>query len=118
MMEMGIVYQVGLPGVAGDVVAGDVVYRCRVMLQEEPATRRDYWVAYLRYLARYHGFDAVILRARSVADLLRFLVNPEIPKFRTVANRCQELMETHADLKPPADVVAKRQRQRKQGRIR
>jgi hypothetical protein len=118
MTETRVAYQTAFAGLADDQVAGDIPERCRVMLVEEPLTRRNYILAWLRYLARYHGLDDVIRRARTTADLFRFLDSPGIPSFRTVANRCQELMRADASLKPPPEVEAERQRQRTQGRIK
>jgi hypothetical protein len=113
MTETGITYQTAFAGLADDQVAGDVPERCRVMLVEEPATRVDYERAWLRYLVRYHG-----LHQRTAAAVLECLDLSGAPSFRTVANRCQEIMCATAELRPPREVMEKRQRQRTQGRVR
>lgn len=46
------------------------------------------------------------------------MVNSGAPSFRTVANRCQELMRADATLQPRAAVMQRRQAQRTQGRVR
>lgn len=108
-MERQTVYQVSMFG--GEEVAGDVVDRCRAMLAEEPETREDYERAWLRYLARYHG-----LPEATVESVLMCL--ERAPGFRTVANRCQELMRADASLQPGETVMRLRQAQRRQGPIR
>ncbi|MBN1954859.1 MAG: hypothetical protein JW900_07390 [Anaerolineae bacterium] len=115
-MSGQVVYQAGLFGMAGDQVAGDVVDRCRAMLLEEPETRRDYKLAYLRYLKRYCDLD--YWRARPWEEFEAWYVRRDVPDYRTVANRCQELIRADAGLRPPAEVMARRQKQRRQGRVR
>lgn len=41
----------------GVEVAGDVVDKCRLMLEEEPETREGYEYAWLRYLCRHCGLS-------------------------------------------------------------
>jgi hypothetical protein len=119
-MERTVVYQTAFPGLADDQVAGDIVDRCRLMLAEEPDTREDYERAWLRYLARYHDLDAALRagRIQSADQLVDWIQRGRCPGFRTVANRCQELMRADAGLQPGRQVMAERQRQRKQGKIR
>lgn len=101
-------------------VAGDVVDKCRAMLQEEPETRKDYMLAYVRYLVRYHPTFSLdsLRRFTDAGELKAFLRRAGVPSFRTVANRCQDLMRAEWALKAPADVMEERQRQRRQGRVR
>ena len=118
MTERRVAYQVAMFG--DPVVAGDIVDRCRAMLAEEPATREDYERAWLHYLALYHGLDSALRAGRvcSVDTLLDWLRAVNAPSFRTVANRCQEEMRADASLQPDREVMDKRQRQRRQGRVR
>jgi hypothetical protein len=120
MAETNVAYQYGLLGVAPDCVAGDIIERCKAMLAEEPDTREDYERAWIRYLARYHDLDAAIRTGRiaSANSLLDWLRLNHAPGFRTVANRCQELIRADASLQPKPEVMQRRQRQRKQGRVR
>lgn len=120
MAETRVVYQSGFPGLSEDQVAGDIVDKCRVMLAEEPDTRDDYERAWLRYLARYHGLDAALRNGRitSTEGLLHWIRELHVPGFRTVANRCQELIRADARLQPSAQVMERRQKQRRQGRVR
>jgi hypothetical protein len=119
MSETRVVYQTAFAGLAEDQVAGDVPERCRVMLDSRPETRLDYTLAYFTYLDIYHDLDWNLrTRIASTNDLIRYLTAAGIPSFRTVANRCQELMRADASLKPPLQVEAERQRQRRQGRIK
>lgn len=114
MTETGVVYQVSMFG--GEVVAGNKVDRCRAMLEQEPETRNDYQYAYLRYLCLYHGLGEV-LGSRYMA-FQRWFLSQDVPDYGTIRNRCQELMQAHAELQPPAEIMEKRQRQRTQGRIK
>ena len=111
-MTMQVTYQTAFPGFAEDQVAGDVVDKCRVMLMEEPRTREDYELAWVRYLCRYHGLE--VHAAEHLLDVLW----RGAPGFRTVANRCQELMRAESELRPGREVMEERQRQRTQGRVR
>ena len=117
MAETRVTYQAGFAelGVVAEV-AGDIQERCRVMLLEEPETREDYTVAYVRYLARYCGLDEAMKPWWGSEDLLAYL--QRWPSYRTVANRCQDLMRADASLKPSREVEEERQRQRRQGRVR
>jgi hypothetical protein len=112
MTEVRVAYQAGFVGWADDQVAGDIVDKCRAMLLEEPATREDYDLAWVRYLQRYHGLEC------HAADHLLDVLKAGAPGFRTVANRCQELMRADAGLQPRREVMVERQRQRTQGRVR
>lgn len=119
MTETRVVYQAGFAelGVAAEV-AGDIQERCRVMLLEEPRTRTNYKYAYLRYLVRYCGLGKVLASNLALRDFEAWYMSPEVPDYRTVANRCQELMRADASLKPPAAIATLRQRQRRQGKVR
>ena len=110
-----ITYQTAFPGLATDQVAGDIVEKCRLMLAEEPETRRDYTVAYVRYLVRYCGLEEAMKPWWGSEDLLAYL--QRCPSFRTIALRCQELMKSDANLRAPAGVTERRQKQRRQGRV-
>ena len=110
MTEARVAYQVSMFG--GEVVADDVVMRCRDMLASVPSTREDYEVAWLTYLVRYHDLPAI------AALQVEACLKKGAPSFRTVANRIQELMRADADLQPPREVMEYRQKQRRQGRIR
>lgn len=117
MSDLGIIYQIAIPDLATDQVAGGIRAKCRAMLIEEPLTRTDYWIAYIRYLARYHDLDRLLrLKIHSAQALIDYLNSHGIPCFRDVANRCQELMRADADLKPPAAITNLRQKQRRQKR--
>lgn len=121
MTEARVVYQAGFAemGVAAEV-AGDIQERCRVMLLEEPRTRTNYKYAYLRYLVRYCGLGKLLASASNctIRDFEKWYMSSEVPDYRTVANRCQELMRADASLKPAPEIETLRQRQRRQGRVR
>lgn len=113
-----IVYQSGFAEMGVRMrVAGNVVNRCRVMLIEEPKTREDYKYAYVRYLMREHGLAELLAGAPSEAEFEAWYMAEEVPDYRTVANRIQDLFRSEADLRPPAKVTALRKRQRTQGRV-
>lgn len=114
MTETTVAYQTGFAalGVSAEV-AGDIIDKCRAMLLEDPVTREDYEQAWLAYLVRYHG-----LPLEAAQQILWCVQVSGAPGFRTVANRCQELMRADARLQPSRDVMEARQRQRRQGRVR
>jgi hypothetical protein len=121
-METPVAYvvQTAFAGLADDQVAGDIPERCRVLAAEDPDIRGDYGWAHLRYMARFHGLDEALHsgQIRSVEDLRCWMKANRVPSFRTVANRLQELFRANAELRPPPEIMQRRQKQRTQGRIK
>jgi hypothetical protein len=112
---MDPIYQLALPTITPaqqKVINRRVRANCRAMLKAQPETRTDYWLAYITYLALYHDLDRHLkLKIHNSSDLLNYLTDPNIPKFRTVANRCQEEMRRHPELRPANWITQYRKRQ-------